>query len=239
MEPERWRQIEDLFQAALDCEPSRRDSLLDQACAGDPPLRDQIESLLASYEKDGFTGAPAFADGLRLLEKKQSGSLAGRRIGTYRVIREIGHGGMGAVYLAARADEAFRKDVAIKLIKRGLDTESVIQRFCGERQILASLDHPNITRLLDGGTTEDGLPYFVMEYIQGEPIDKYCDAQKLNRSYVTQQRRVVFGVREDEVLHRKLCIHHAASAVFDIESIFGARVRCIKLLPHGNDFAFE
>jgi len=180
MEPGRWRQIEELFQAALDSEPSRRDSFLDEACAGDRSLRDEIESLLASYEEGGFTEAPAFRDGLRLLEKDQSDSLAGRRIGPYRVIREIGQGGMGAVYLAARADEAFRKEVAIKLIKRGLDTESVIQRFRAERQILASLDHPNITRLLDGGTTEDGLPYFVMEHIQGEPIDNYCEARRLN-----------------------------------------------------------
>src|SRR5712692_6719494 len=178
MEPERWRQIEDAFQAALDCEPERRSAFLDAACGGDQSLREEVESLLASHEKAGFTEAPAFQDAVRLLEKNHS--LAGKRIGPYRVIREIGHGGMGAVYLAARADEAFRKEVAIKLIKRGFDTASVIQRFRSERQILASLDHANITRLLDGGTSEDGLPYFVMEYIRGEPIDSYCNTHKLN-----------------------------------------------------------
>ena len=178
MEPERWRQIEDLFQAALDCEPERRSALLEAACGHDRALREEVDSLLASYEEAGFTEAPAFRDAVRLLE--QNHSLTGKRIGPYRVIREIGHGGMGAVYLAARADEAFRKQVAIKLIKRGLHMEAIVQRFRNERQILASLDHPNITRLLDGGTTEDGLPYFVMEYIQGEPIDSYCDARKLN-----------------------------------------------------------
>src|SRR5260370_22918307 len=91
----------------------------------------------------------------------------------------IGQGGMGAVYLAARADQAFQKEVAIKLIKRGQDSDDVIRRFRSERQILATLDHPNITRLLDGGTTEDGLPYFVMEYIQVQPIDNYSDSHKL------------------------------------------------------------
>ncbi len=178
MEPERWRQIEEVFQAALDCEPERRSAFLDTACGGDRSLLQEIESLLGSYQKGGFTEAPAFHDAVRLIEKDYS--VAGRRIGPYRVIREIGHGGLGAVYLAARADQAFRKEVAIKLIKRGLDTESIIQRFRSERQILASLDHPNITRLLDGGTTEDGLPYFVMEYIQGQPMDSYCEARQLN-----------------------------------------------------------
>jgi serine/threonine protein kinase len=180
MEPERWRQIEDLFQNALDCEPGRRTAFLDSACAGDASLRREIESLLSSYEKGSFTETPAFAEGIKLLEENEDRSLAGQSIGPYRIIRKIGQGGMGAVYLAARADQAFQKEVAIKLIKRGQDTDDVIRRFRGERQILASLDHPNITRLLDGGTTEDGLPYFVMEYIQGRPIDNYCDSQKLS-----------------------------------------------------------
>jgi serine/threonine protein kinase/tetratricopeptide (TPR) repeat protein len=180
MEPERWRQIEGLFQSALDCEPGHRAAFLDSACGSDTSLRQEVESLLASYEKGGFTETPALAEGIKLLEESEARLLVGQNIGPYRVIRKIGQGGMGAVYLAARADEAFQKEVAIKLIKRGQDTEDVIRRFRSERQILASLDHPNITRLLDGGTTEDGLPYFVMEYIQGEPIDKYCDAHKLN-----------------------------------------------------------
>jgi eukaryotic-like serine/threonine-protein kinase len=180
MEPERWRQIEDLFHAALDCEPGRRAAFLDSACAGDASLRGEIESLLSSYDKGSFTETPAFAEGIKLLEENEERSHTGQDIGPYRVIRKIGQGGMGAVYLAARADQAFQKEVAIKLIKRGQDTEDVIQRFRSERQILASLDHPNITRLLDGGTTEDGLPYFVMEYIQGEPIDIYCDSHKLD-----------------------------------------------------------
>src|SRR5713226_9396075 len=203
MRPEHWQQVDDLFQAALDCGPERRSAFLDEACGGDRPLREEIESLLTAYDKGGFTEASAFQDGVRLLEKNQS--LAGRHIGPYRVIREIGHGGMGAVYLAARADEAFRKEVAIKLIKRGLDTESVIQRFRGERQILASLHHPNITGLLDGGTTEDGLPYFVMEHIHGEPIDTYCDAHKLN--IVERLRLFQLVCAAVHYAHQNLVIH--------------------------------
>ncbi|MGB2901387.1 MAG: serine/threonine-protein kinase [Candidatus Acidiferrum sp.] len=205
MEPERWRQIEDLFHTALDCEPGRRAVFLDSACAGDASLRKDIESLLSSYEKGSFTETPAFAEGIKLLEENEERSHTGQNIGPYRVIRKIGQGGMGAVYLAARADEAFQKKVAIKLIKRGQDSEDVIQRFRSERQILASLDHPNITRLLDGGTTEDGLPYFVMEYIQGQPIDTYCDSHKLG---ITERLRLFQDVcAAVHYAHQHLVIH--------------------------------
>jgi serine/threonine protein kinase/tetratricopeptide (TPR) repeat protein len=180
MEPQRWRQIEDLFHSALDCEPGRRADFLNSACAGNASLRQEIESLLSSYEKGSFTETPAFAEGIKLLEESEARSLVGQNIGPYRVTQIIGQGGMGAVYLAARSDQVFQKEVAIKLIKRGQDTDDVIRRFRGERQILASLDHPNITRLLDGGTTDDGIPYFVMEYIHGQPIDSYCDSHKLD-----------------------------------------------------------
>ncbi len=205
METNRWRQIEHLFQSALDCEPARRAAFLNSACLGDDSLRQEVESLLASYDKGGFTETPAFAEGLKLLEEKEERSLAGQNIGPYKVIRKLGQGGMGAVYLAARADQAFQKEVAIKLIKRGQDTDDVIHRFRSERQILASLDHPNITRLLDGGTTDDGLPYFVMEYIQGQPIDIYCDSNKLD----TTQRLKLFQSVCSAVhfAHQNLVIH--------------------------------
>ena len=101
-------------------------------------------------------------------------------VGPYRIIREIGRGGMGTVYLAVRDDDQYKKQVAIKLVRRGMDTDFIVDRFRHERQILASLDHPNIARLLDGGTTEDGLPYFVMEYIEGSPINQYCDDRRLS-----------------------------------------------------------
>ncbi len=205
MEPERWRQIEDLFHTALDCEPGRRAVFLDSACAGDASLRKEIESLLSSYEKGSFTETPAFVEGIKLLEENEDRSHADQNIGPYRVIRKIGQGGMGAVYLAARADKAFQKEVAIKLIKRGQGSEDVIRRFRSERQILASLDHPNITRLLDGGTTEDGLPYFVMEFIQGQPIDNYCDSHKLG---TTERLRLFQDVcAAVHYAHQHLVIH--------------------------------
>ncbi len=102
------------------------------------------------------------------------------RIGGYRIVRELGRGGMGVVYLARKDDDRFQRTVAIKIVKRGMDTEDIVRRFETERQVLAAMDHPNIARLLDGGTTEDGRPYFVVEHIEGRPIDKYCDEQRLS-----------------------------------------------------------
>jgi serine/threonine-protein kinase len=129
----------------------------------------------------------------------------GKRVGPYRLIRELGRGGMGVVYLAERADEEFKKRVAVKIIKRGMDTEEIVARFRHERQILASLDHPNIARLLDGGTTADGLPYFVMEHIEGQPIDDYCNTHKLT----TNERLGLFRTVCAAVhyAHQNLVVH--------------------------------
>jgi serine/threonine-protein kinase len=182
MHPERWRQIDEIFQAALDSGPGNRSAFLDSACGADDQLRREVESLLAASEKSGFTAPRAFEDGLKVLEQRTQRLEEGRRLGPYSVLREIGRGGMGSVCLAARADDAYQKLVAIKIIRRELDSEDLVRRFRSERQILATLDHPNITRLLDGGTSDEGLPYFVMEYIEGEPIDQYCNARKLNIS---------------------------------------------------------
>ena len=205
MQLERWRQIEDIVQSAIDCEPKSRSALLDSACGQDAELRREVESLIACQEESGFTHASAFEDGIRVLERQDGKLNEGRRIGTYRILREIGRGGMGTVYLASRADDAFQKLVAIKIIRRGLDTDDIIHRFHGERQILAMLDHSNIARLLDGGTTDDGLPYFVMEYIEGEPIDLYCDQRKLT---VTERLKLFQGVCSAVTYaHQNLVIH--------------------------------
>jgi serine/threonine-protein kinase len=127
-----------------------------------------------------------------------------RRIGPYKLIRELGHGGMGTVFLAARADEQFEKRVALKIL-RGSDTEEVIRYFRRERQILAGLEHPNICRLLDGGSTEEGLPYFVMEYVEGEPIDRYCDERKLS---IPERLKLFEGVCSAvQYAHRSLVVH--------------------------------
>src|SRR5688500_3990721 len=128
-----------------------------------------------------------------------------RRIGPYRILRELGQGGMGVVYLAARADEQFRKRVALKVIRSGGASEEVVRHFKRERQILAGLDHPNIARLLDGGTTDDGLPYFVMEYIEGEPLLEYCDSRKLP---VAERLKLFQAICSAvQYAHRNLVVH--------------------------------
>ena len=169
------------MQAALEASPADRALLLDEVCAGDLSLRAEVESLLAydGPSKDLLDTA-AFANTAKMRSEGEAEPMEGRLVGPYKIIRRIGYGGMGTVFLAARADDQYRKRVAIKLVRRGMDTEFILSRFLHERQILASLDHQNIARLLDGGTTEDGLPYFVMEYIEGLTIDRYCDAHKLS-----------------------------------------------------------
>jgi non-specific serine/threonine protein kinase/serine/threonine-protein kinase len=129
----------------------------------------------------------------------------GLRIGPYRLIREIGRGGMGTVYLAGRSDDAFQKRVALKVLKRGMDTDAIVRRFRNERQILASLDHPFISGLLDGGTTPDGLPYFAMEFVEGHPIDEYCDAQHLDTTARLQMFMKICSAVQ--YAHQNLIIH--------------------------------
>jgi len=205
MTPERYQQIKNLFHAALEREPGERAAFLDQACAHDPSLRAEVETLLAAAEPaEGFIER-AIQDAVTLIAADQPEPVEGQRIGPYEVIRQIARGGMGAVYLAMRADDQYRKHVAIKLIRRGLDTDDIIRRFRNERQILAGLDHPNIARLLDGGATDDGRPYLVMEYIAGEPIDDYGDQHKLGaEDRLTLFRQVCAAVH---CAHQHLVIH--------------------------------
>ncbi|MGH9971980.1 MAG: protein kinase domain-containing protein [Pyrinomonadaceae bacterium] len=180
--PERWKKVEEVFEAVLQRPPEDRPAFLDNICAQDASLRNQVETLLQSLERAGNSmDSPRFGVALTdTMVEETTTSVIGKRLGAYRIERELGRGGMGSVYLAVRADDEFRKQVAIKLIKRGMDTDFIVRRFRNERQILASLDHPNIARLLDGGSTEDGLPYFVMEYVEGQPIYGYCDDHKLS-----------------------------------------------------------
>ena len=206
MHPERWRLIDELFHEALDLPANERRDFLERACGADLSLRAEIERLIDGYDRAGrFIETPPLLDETIELPGSDERSLAGLRLGAYEVIREIGRGGMGTVYLAARADEEFRKLVAIKLVTAGFDHESIIQRFRNERQILAGLDHPNIARLLDGGTTETGAPYFVMEYIEGETIRAYCD----NRRLTTNERLKLFRTVCAAVhfAHQNLVVH--------------------------------
>ena len=181
MTPERWKQIEAIFEQALELKANERAAFVQKSCTGDEELRREVESLLESHASAG-----GFIDDRSLfiseagLKDDDEDVRVGQLIGAYRIVREIGRGGMGAVYLAERADEQYRRRVAIKVIKRGMDTDAVLRHFRKERQILADFDHPNIARLFDGGTTVNGLPYFVMEYIEGVPIDQYCTVSALS-----------------------------------------------------------
>jgi serine/threonine protein kinase len=207
MTPERWQQIRGVYEQAAALELPQRFSYLDSICGADQELRREVESLLSYEERAGssFLGTSA-ADFLKAgLEVKPVASRIGRKVGVYQVMEEIGHGGMGEVYRAARVDGQYEKEVAIKLVRSGYDSSLIVERFRHERQILATLDHPNIARLLDGSTTEDGIPYLVMELIDGTPIDQYCDGRKLP----VPERLAVFRQVCDAVhyAHQRLVIH--------------------------------
>jgi non-specific serine/threonine protein kinase/serine/threonine-protein kinase len=206
---ERWARVKQLFEAVADLAPNERASVLRDECDGDTALRREVESLLESdSQSDDFIEQPVLEIPRDLFPEAPDESLAGRQFGAYQIIREIGRGGLGAVYLAARADDEYRKEVAIKLVRRGLDTDDILRRFRNERQILAQLDHPNIARLIDGGTTDEGLPYFVMEYVNGEPIGAYCDAHSLGTTErLNLFRKVCAAVtyaHQNLVIHRDL-----------------------------------
>lgn len=170
-----FNKVKDLFQSALELETAEREQFLAKNCPDE--LRAEVESLLESFEKsESFIENPA----AKINEVFASENSDGKLIGSYKIIKEIGKGGMGIVYLASREDEQFHQRVAIKVVKREIDNEEVLHRFRNERQILASLKHPNIAQLLDGGTTNEGSPYFVMEYVEGLPLTQYCDEKQLS-----------------------------------------------------------
>ena len=210
MSVERWQRIELIFQTALDLAPGERSGYVSQASGDDGEIRREVEKLLVDHEQaTSLLEEPVYdrstiREILEILDD-ESDPMVGRGIGAYEIVREIGRGGMGAVYLASRADNAFQKYVAIKLVKRGMDTDFILRRFRRERQILAALDHPNIARLLDGGTTEDSRPYFVMEYVDGKPLYEYGDAERLN---IDARLRLFCRICEAvEHAHRNLIIH--------------------------------
>lgn len=178
MTPERWKKVRELLGQVLELEPEKRSELLDQHCSDDPDLRQELETLLSSNNK-----APSsFLESISVREApdpEAGDPMVGRQLGPYKLVQRVGQGGMAVVYLAARADDEYRKQVAIKVVLPGGDYSGLLNRFRNERQTLAGLDHPNIVRLLDGGSTPERLPFMVMDYVEGCPIDDYCDRQKL------------------------------------------------------------
>ncbi|MFZ3279362.1 MAG: protein kinase, partial [Candidatus Sulfotelmatobacter sp.] len=180
MTPERWQQVKQVLAAALELSPEERAAYLDRSYATDGSLRADIEPLVASGQRlrEEFLGQDDFAAATGVL---QTGEMlwVGRRVGSYKVGEQIGEGGMGEVYRAFRADDQYRKEVALKFVRAGQFGSSIFARFKNERQILAGLDHPNLAKLLDGGATEEGVPYLVMELIEGRPITEYCTTKAL------------------------------------------------------------
>jgi eukaryotic-like serine/threonine-protein kinase len=198
-----WERIQSLFLEALDRPPEERAAFLDTACADDAELRREIELLIAHDS----TGEHLISNALRDTAKSlfESKDMTGARLGPWRVLHEIGRGGMGTVYLAARDDDEFQKRVAIKVVKGGMDTAEVLNRFRRERQILAHLDHPYIARLIDGGSTSHGRPFLVMEYVEGRTIDVYCREAGLD---VEARCRLFLQVcAAVSYAHRNLIIH--------------------------------
>ncbi len=174
---DRQKRIKDIFAEAIEVDPADRGAFLDERCSGDAELRSEVESWLSSYaESEDFIETPVF-DAAKLID--QPSAMAGRRFGNFEIIREIGSGGMGAVYLARRTDGEFDQQVALKIVRQSIAESRMIDRFRRERQILASLNHPNIARLLDGGINEEGLPFLAMEFIDGESIINYADEHDL------------------------------------------------------------
>jgi eukaryotic-like serine/threonine-protein kinase len=223
-----WDRVKSLFQQAIELSPEQRKFFLNEQCKDDPGLRKEIESLIESYSKSGGLLE------ITSIQSDESESLndssdpfIGMTLGKYKVEKKIGDGGMAVVYSAVRIDEHFTRRVAIKFIKRGMDTEEIIKRFKIEQQTLAALNHPSIANIIDGGTSKNGLPYFVMELIEGEPINKYCKNKNLS---VTEKlklfRKVCSAI---QYAHQNLVIHRDIKPV----NIFVTSGGIPKLLDFG------
>lgn len=199
MDAGQWNKAKDIFAAALECEPGTRDAFLSEACRQDEPLRLEVESLLSAYKTSGGLSIPAW------LDATGAGATAeGKAIGPYRLIRKLGEGGMGQVWLAEQTAPV-RRHVALKLIRIGIYDDAVLRRFQAERQSLATMDHPTIAKVFDAGATPDGQPFFVMEYMPGAPITDYCNEKKLT----IRERLELFLAACEGVqhAHQKAVIH--------------------------------
>jgi eukaryotic-like serine/threonine-protein kinase len=197
--------LKTLYELLSDADPVEWARLLDLHCSDDLPLRTElVEMLRCNPQARGFIERP-LTEERELFESIIESILIGRRIGNYKILEEIGQGGMGTVYRAVRDDQEYTSEVAIKLVWPGFDREEILRGFRQERQIMANLNHPHIARLLDGGTTEDGWPYFVMEFIDGQPLTSYCNERRLSiRSRLELFEQVCEAVA---YAHRRKVIH--------------------------------
>jgi serine/threonine-protein kinase len=195
------QRLEGIFQTAVELSPDERTAYLDRACADEPMLRDHVERLLDNVEKDESLVAPGPFPAAAITEGP------GTVIGRYKLLQVVGEGGFGVVYMAEQTEPVVRK-VALKIIKLGMDTRQVVARFEAERQALALMDHPNIARVLDGGATASGRPYFVMELVRGLPVTEYCDTNNLGTherlELFCQVCHAVQHAHQKGVIHRDL-----------------------------------
>jgi serine/threonine protein kinase len=207
---DRWHQLERLFEAALKLPPSGRRDFLDRACGGDTVLRDEVLGLLAVDSQAGAERSirDALSSVAKSAVRRRPMPAIGRAVGPYHLFRELGSGGMGTVFLAAREDDRNETPVALKVIRRQRLTRELLRRFEREREILARLADPGIARLVDGGTTADGISYLVMEYVDGHPIDEYCEDHRLSLDErLSLFRQVCVAVQhahDAQVIHRDL-----------------------------------
>lgn len=203
MTPAKWQNIKKTLSAVLDLPENERNSFL--ASESDTEIRAEVEKLLIAHEKaEDFIAQPFLVEqGLTKVEIADD--LIGKRIENYLILERIGTGGMGAVYLAEKVNSDFKQKVAVKVIKRGMDSEAILKRFATERRILSSLKHPNIAQLLDGGISADGLPFFVMEYVDGKPLNEFCDENYLSLN----ERLEIFSqiCSAVEYAHKNLIVH--------------------------------
>ncbi|MDQ6701216.1 MAG: protein kinase, partial [Acidobacteriota bacterium] len=209
VDQQEWSRVEEIFQGAVERPPGQRHDFLFRACGENTALREEVESLLASHDRHGSFIESAIRDAAGALVEMDApplpADIVGRRLGAWRITGVIGQGGMGAVYEAVRDDDHYRQHVALKIVKGGIDTEFLRTRFRHERQILASLVHPNIARLLDGGATEEGLPWFAMERVEGRSIGEYCVENRLSiADRLHLFRQVCSAV---QYAHRNLIVH--------------------------------
>ncbi len=204
MTPEELGRIREIYELAVRMSIPDRNEFLDRECQGDVGMRNEVERLIEAREHvPDWLDQPLVGWAPQLAAP--AARMEGRHLSGYTLIREIGRGGMGSVYLGERSDGAFRKQVAVKLVQPGANAAGILARFQQEREILASFDHPNIARLIDGGSTEEGWPYFVMEFVDGQPIHQWCDERRLNISQrIELFRGVLAAVR---YAHQRLVVH--------------------------------
>jgi serine/threonine protein kinase len=191
MKPQDWQKVKKVFNEAVELPADERSDFLRRVFDGETTMRREVEKMLRFADEETSSDALE-KNAFEIFSAGAAPAKVPERIGSYKIVRELGRGGMGAVYLAERETENFRQRAALKIIKRGMDTDAIVSRFRREQKILASLEHPNIARFLDGGVTDDGLPFYAMEYVEGETIDDYCRQKDL-------------GVREKLRLFREVC----------------------------------